>query len=266
VTPGGPPPRGAADPPAGLSPAGLSPVPAGLVADATARAGTTNALLGFGTADPDGLPADLLCGSSGDSSAAARALVDAVGGLLGTPERRVAASMVVLGYAARLVGPAVAVLLRDGIVLDLRPERIRYSYRADRGFRLTAPEPAGWAGPAGQLADQWCRHIVDGHLRGLVAAVRADTPVAAGLLWGNIASGLVGAVRTVTQHAGPDGGSGSAESNAALAGRLLGYGPLAGSGDLTVHGGRVNFVRRSCCLYYRLDGGGMCADCALLTS
>jgi len=47
---------------------------------------------------------------------------------------------------------------------------------------------------------------------------------------------------------------------------LLGHGPLRGSGHLTIHNGRLRFTRRSCCLYYRLDGGGTCGDCPLPAS
>jgi hypothetical protein len=37
---------------------------------------------------------------------------------------------------------------------------------------------------------------------------------------------------------------------------LLAHGPLRGTGDLTVRDGRLEYVRRSCCLYYRLGGRG----------
>jgi ferric iron reductase protein FhuF len=252
----------AGDRPAGAgrsegTPEGTVPVPGAEVAEAIARAGRINALLGIGIhGDADGLPAQLLCHDP--SARAARALVDAVGDRLGAPERRVAASMVVLGYAARLVGPAMALLLRDGMLLDLRPSQVRYSYRPDRGFRLSTPQPAGWAGAPATVARHWCRQVIDGHLSAVVEAVRVVTPVATGLLWGNVASGLVGAVRTVAQHSAVP-----AERCAAQALELLRHGPLAGSGTLTVVAGRIRFTRRSCCLYYRLDGGGLCADCPL---
>ena len=38
---------------------------------------------------------------------------------------------------------------------------------------------------------------------------------------------------------------------------------LRGSG--TIQAGEPAYVRRSCCLYYRVDNGGMCGDCPLLT-
>jgi|GEM_PF-1837329 hypothetical protein len=42
---------------------------------------------------------------------------------------------------------------------------------------------------------------------------------------------------------------------------LLGTGRLRGTGQLTGTG--LAFRRRSCCLYYRLPGGGLCGDCCL---
>jgi len=122
---------------------GLVPVTGERVAAAVRRAGAGNPLLGIdiGFSGGVGIDSDIDSRLGTDSGAGglpavglsagtgpAAALVDAVGAWLGSGERRVAASMVLLGYAARLVGPAVAVLLRDGILLDLRTERVRYSF------------------------------------------------------------------------------------------------------------------------------------------
>src|SRR5205814_9472476 len=78
----------------GVSP---TPVDAAEVVAAVERAGRDNPLLGIGTGGDD-LPQPTV----GE-------LVDAVGAWLRTPERRVAASLVVLGYSARLLGPTLAV-------------------------------------------------------------------------------------------------------------------------------------------------------------
>ncbi|MEN3360302.1 MAG: hypothetical protein V7637_4284 [Mycobacteriales bacterium] len=187
--------------------------------------------------------------------AAAAELVDAVAGWLDVTERRVAGSLVVLGYAARLVGPAIAVLLRDGILVDLRADRVRYDFAPGQGFRLALTGPAGWRGDPAALTDRWCRDILDGHLRAVLASVQVAAPVATGLLWGNVASGLTGALRSVAH-----GGGAPVDRCYQLGTSLLRYGPLAGSGVLTAD---LGFVRRSCCLYYRLDGGGTCGDCPL---
>jgi ferric iron reductase protein FhuF len=222
----------------------MTPVDPRLVAAAIDRAGTGNPLLGIGTGT--GTPGTALI-------ADARPLVDAVGAGLGHPERRVAASLTVLGYAARLVGPTLAVLLRDGILLDADPARVHHAYAPGTGFALTMPDPAGWA-PV-PLRD-WGGTVVDAHLAPVIEAVRAAVPVAAGLLWGNVASGLTGALAALA-GAVPL----AACHEAGLV--LLDHGPLRGSGQLDVRAGRLRFRRRSCCLFYRLPGGGTCGDCPL---
>jgi ferric iron reductase protein FhuF len=52
-----------------------------------------------------------------------------------------------------------------------------------------------------------------------------------------------------------------------LAERLLAVDPLAGTGRLlrpVPPDRHWSFRRRSCCLYYRVPGGGLCGDCVLL--
>ncbi len=186
-------------------------------------------------------------------------LVDAVGAWAGTSERRVAASLVVLGYAARLVGPTIAVMLRDGILLDVRMPQVRYSYEPELGFRLAIPEPAGWRAAPAALHQQWCRDVVDSHLNALINAVRVVAPAAAAMLWGNVASSVAGALRSLTQA-----GAAPVEACHTTGTALLDCPPLHGSGKLSVHNGQLWFVRRSCCLFYRLEGGGMCGDCPLV--
>jgi ferric iron reductase protein FhuF len=224
------------------------------VAVVIARAGAGNALLGFGAGGGRG------SGELGDAeTGAARKLVAAVAAKLGHPEPRVAASLAVLGYAARLVGPTLAVLLRDGVLLDAAPDRVHYEYDPALGFRLSLPDPRGWHGEPAVLRDAWRATVLDGHLAPLIDAVRAAVHVAAGLLWGNVASGLTGALRALA-----DAGAVPLARCHDTGLALLDHGPLRGSGRLTIHSGRLAFRRRSCCLYYRLPGGGTCADCCLL--
>jgi hypothetical protein len=107
-------------------------VAAGEVDASVRRSGRSNALLGMEVDDQNGTPADLLCAPAnrdlaavGGAHLAVADLVDAVGVRLGTAEPRVAASMVVLGYSARLVGTSVAVLLREAILLPVLPAQRR---------------------------------------------------------------------------------------------------------------------------------------------
>jgi siderophore-iron reductase FhuF len=192
------------------------------------------------------------------SPRAASELVDAVGEWLGVGERRVAASLVVLGYSARLVGPATAVLLREGILLDLRPSNLELSYQPARGFSLTLLDPAGWAGTPAALLQGWRQLVIDEQLGPLVSAVQAATPVATGLLWGNVASGLAGALRALAATGRP-----SPARCYDTGVTLLRQGPLRNSGQLTLDDVQLQFTRRSCCLYYRIPGGGTCGDCPL---
>jgi ferric iron reductase protein FhuF len=149
-------------------------------------------------------------------------------------------------------------MLRDGILLDLRPARVAYAYRPETGFRLTLTEPAGYHADPETLRRQWCADVLDDHLQTLVDGVRRDTPVAAGLLWGNVASGLAGALRALAAT-----GAVPPERCHATGLALLAHGPLANSGELTRENRHLRFMRRSCCLYYRLPGGGTCGDCPL---
>jgi hypothetical protein len=255
-----------ARPPAGppADRAGLAVADPAEGAAALDRAGRDNPLLGLATTPIEGgAPSSVLAaaGRAGAGAAAtgpAAVLVDGVAGWLGIDEPRVAASLVLLGYSARLVGPGIAVLLREGILPDLRPAGLSYAFTPARGFRLGAPDPAGWRAGRQVLLAWWCRDVLDEHLAPVIAAVRRVVPVAEALLWGNVASGLAGALRAVA-----DGGYAPLAECRAAGDILLGYGPLGGAGELTERGGRLAYRRRSCCLYYRIDGGGTCGDCPL---
>jgi hypothetical protein len=177
--------------------------------------------------------------------------VAAVRARLGTGEPRVAASLLFQGIAGRLWSPVIATAAVHGLVPDLEP--------ATTFWRAASPGPVLLAVPGADAtgADAASAHrvVVERHLEPLTEAVRSVTPVAAGLLWGNAASALAGAYGVLAR----------ARPEAAVPGRrlteeLLGTPPLRGAGTL----GPLGFRRRSCCLYYRVPGGGLCGDCALL--
>jgi ferric iron reductase protein FhuF len=228
----------------------LEPVPGERVAAALTRAGGINELLTFA---PPGADTPW---PAAQFAAAAAGLVDGIGRWLGIHERRVAASLVVLGYAARLAGPTVAVLLRDGVLVDARPGAVRFGFAPGRGFRLALVSPAGLGGRHELLVERWRRDTVDGHLAAVITAVRAEVPVSAALLWGNVASGVLGALATLVRAR-----ASAPERCLAFARDALAGGPLAGTGSARLDGARLTFRRRSCCLYYRLPGGGYCGDC-----
>jgi hypothetical protein len=172
---------------------------------------------------------------------------------LGSDER-VAASIAFQGLAAALVSAPFAAAVLHDLVPGLTPDAMHWRPAASGPLRLWCAEPA--ALPTSALAD-----LLDGHIAPLVAAVRAQVAVSERLLWGNAASALTGA-RRVLATARPAAGERAAE----VAERLLSTGGLAGTGELlapTDPDRFWTFRRRSCCLYYRVPGGGLCGDCVL---
>ncbi len=174
-------------------------------------------------------------------------LIDATVRHYRTAESRVGASLVHLGHAARLWSPVLACALGHGVVPDLSDLQ-----RADDGAALRLPEPAGE--PVTPTPELLYRLVVQHHMEPLAAGLRVD--LAPGLLSGNIASALVGTSRALLA-ARPDLRGPVVE----MTNDLLDTGCLAGSGVIT--GGDLAFRRRSCCLFYRLPGGGTCGDCPL---
>jgi hypothetical protein len=170
---------------------------------------------------------------------------------LRTGEARVAASLAQFGHAARLWSPVLGCAVAHHVVPDLTG--LEHSRSGPVALRLRSP--AGWYAPEpGALAGLLYRVVVTDQLEPLAAGLKVR--VAPGLLWGNAASALAGAAHVLTE-ARPE----VREFAASLVRRLLGTGRLRGTGH--VIGPDSRFRRRSCCLYYRVPGGGTCADCAL---
>ncbi|AYC36996.1 hypothetical protein DWG14_01206 [Streptomyces griseorubiginosus] len=166
---------------------------------------------------------------------------------LDAPEPRIAASIAHLGLAARLWSAALGCAAVYGRIPDLSPGRLHWDPdgSAPEDLWLAPREPGeSLPGDARTLADV----VLHGHLEPLAAALRTAYRPAGGLLWGNAASALVGAVRQL----GPHGAGARAR---ALAAELLAHPLLEGTLDPRT------LRRRSCCLYYRLPGGGVCGDC-----
>ncbi|GAB3411342.1 (2Fe-2S)-binding protein [Flindersiella endophytica] len=163
-----------------------------------------------------------------------------VGERLSTADRRVAASIFFQGLAARLWSPVVAAhLLGTGI--GLVPERTWW--HPTEGCYADDPTIDG------TVSDVW-----PDLLEPLATTIRTEIGLSAHILRGNAASALVGTLKVLSRVR-----PGLAQRCDELARTQLATGPLAGTCDLTTRG----FVRRSCCLYYRLPGGGLCGDCLL---
>jgi FhuF 2Fe-2S C-terminal domain len=175
---------------------------------------------------------------------------------LGTAETRVAASLAFQGLASRLWSVALAPAALQERTPDLSPERLHWDPAGSAPGDLWLPGPRplpGGADPAAQM-----REVVhERHLVPLVAATREVARVSERLLWGNAASALGGALGQLERWCRPRGQRGAADRARRITRDLLAHPDLRSAGSLT----GAAFRRRTCCLYYRTPGGGLCGDC-----
>ncbi|MBT2388519.1 (2Fe-2S)-binding protein [Streptomyces sp. ISL-1] len=179
------------------------------------------------------------------------ARVDTVAARLRAPERRVAASIAHQGLAARLWSITLGCAALHAEIPDLGPARLHWDPERGSPDDLCLTEPRPLAADASTIRET----VQYGHLVPLAAALRDGTRISPQLLWGNAGSALAGAVRALHTWARRGGRPEVAERASALAAGLFAHPDLAG----TVHGPAMR--RRSCCLYYRCPGGGLCGDC-----
>jgi ferric iron reductase protein FhuF len=176
-------------------------------------------------------------------------------------ELRVAASIAFQGIAAVIVSPPYAAAVLHCVVPALGPDVLHWRDRAGGPLPLWADAPAATAVDTAEEAAATLGELYAEHLPALVAAVRSVVAVSERVLWGNVASVVAGAKRMVAV-----GRPGAATRAADVAARLLDAGPLAGGGDRLAPAApdrHWTFRRRSCCLFYRVEGGGYCGDCVL---
>lgn len=186
---------------------------------------------------------------------AGRQTLARMGGLdPGELPERVVASTIFLGLASRLLSPLVAAVAVAG-VLPL-PDPDRMWWRAVG----SGPVPIAWQGldvVGGAEAAEVFRRQVEP----LLAVFRARFVLSPQVLWGNVAAALGGAAGMIA-----DGEPGAAERAAAVVAAALRVPPLLGAAELVRPDparDRWFLVRRNCCLYYRIPGGGTCGDCVL---
>jgi hypothetical protein len=180
------------------------------------------------------------------------------------PEPRVAASVAHQALAARLWSAALGCAVLYGQVPDLDARLLHWDAGAGAPDDLWLAEVRPRPGDAATVAEM----VLHGHLEPLAAALRARHPVAPGLLWGNAASALAAAARRLEQWARRHDRPEAAARTGDLTGRLLAHpllaGTFTGAADRTgaaTGTSATGFRRRSCCLYYRVPGGGVCGDC-----
>ncbi|MFJ4578329.1 (2Fe-2S)-binding protein [Streptomyces echinatus] len=181
--------------------------------------------------------------------------VAAVGQRLRTREVRVAASIAQQGLAARLWSAALGCAVLYGRLPDLDPRLLRWDVLATAPDDLWLTELRPLPGDAAALTGM----VLHGHLEPLAATLRARYGVAAGLLWGNAGSALAATARELGRWARVHGRTDVAARTRALTGELFDHPLLSATGVRT----GTAFRRRSCCLYYRVPGGGLCGDCCL---
>jgi FhuF 2Fe-2S C-terminal domain len=202
----------------------------------------------------------------------ARAVIAARAGLAPAEvTERVAASIVFLGLAARLVSPSLGAAVLGGVVPDLTLDNLWWRPvdggpvpLAVMGSGPVAGREIGDVSAGGQLDDAAAllsERCVQGLADPVAGAFRAAFRLSPLVLRGNIASALAGAAGVLARSF-PD----RAENAGQLTARILDLPPLRGTGELVQpDASRPSrfLVRRSCCLYYRVPGGGTCGDCVL---
>ena len=190
-----------------------------------------------------------------------RAQLGAVSGLgADEVEWRVGASLFHQGLASRLISPVLAAGLCHGV--GLRPDLFLFEPERSGAWELRTAQLG--AEPLSrdplEVAAWLEQTVVEGVLSGVEETLTGIGRVSPGLLRGNTGAALAGAARALG-GARREGRAGAEEVVRVLTGRRT----LEGTGSHTGvdRAGLAVFRRTTCCLYYRLPGGGLCGDCAL---
>lgn len=159
---------------------------------------------------------------------------------------RLAVSITQLGLSARLIAVALAAAL-DG--LDVPPvERLVFK------DQLGGPFPLGVLPPGGlEHGQHWSKAMLE--LVRPIAAAAIGLGLSSKIAWGNLGSGVAGAVTMISTTEPTLGGRARELADEALLSI-----ELSGTGSYQTD----KFRRRSCCLIYRLGDEPMfCVDCVL---
>ncbi|WP_310911836.1 (2Fe-2S)-binding protein [Lipingzhangella rawalii] len=183
---------------------------------------------------------------------------------VGDIEPRVAASIMFQGTASRLLSPSIATTVTYGL---LCPPSALYWQPSQEGpipLRVGDTEAVRCGTDPSAAAHAISEHVLTEVFQPLAAAAREQVKLAPGLLWGNVASSVSGACRRLA-----DLRPGMSQPALELGQALLELEPLRGRGEFVRPFPQLPqtafFVRRTCCLYYRVPNNGKCGDCALLS-
>ncbi|MEU4421034.1 (2Fe-2S)-binding protein [Actinoplanes sp. NPDC024001] len=177
---------------------------------------------------------------------------------------RVVASIVFLGLASRLLSPPLAAAVAGDALPGARADRMFWR-PVDGGpmpiaYRDLTAETCAGQDPA-TVAAVLTGTVVRGLAEPILEVFRDRFTLSPQVLWGNVASALGGATGMIT-----DAEPALAARTAAVVGAMLELPPLRGTATLNRPDparDRWFLVRRNCCLYYRIPGGGTCGDCVL---
>jgi ferric iron reductase protein FhuF len=180
-------------------------------------------------------------------------------------DERAVASLHHLAFAARLVAPTFAAAVLTGTVPVLDVAGVRWQEVDGGAIPIAFPDPGvAVADGPGELAQLLDANVIQTVIAPLVDAFGRQFRLSAKVLWGNVASALGGAATML----GAASGGAHADCALRVAEELMSGGSLRG------HGRYVRpwpdrperyLVRHSCCLFYRIPGGGTCADCVLVS-
>ena len=166
---------------------------------------------------------------------------------------RVAASLFFQGYAARLLSPQLACLALYGRLPGMPADRLVWRRAEGEVIQLGLTPCGGWEGTPEALMTHLVHGSFENHLQPLARAVRSRVRIAEQILADNAASALINGLLLLREHLGPGWKD--------LAACALAQPYLRGSGSLPDTG--PAFVRRSCCLIYRVPPHEKCGDCVL---
>lgn len=179
-------------------------------------------------------------------------------------DERAVASLHSLALFARLVAPAFAAAVLTGTVPVLDVALMRWQEVVGGPVPIAFLDPpAARADRPEELAGLLDACVIRTVVAPLVDAFGTQFRLSTKVLRGNVASALGGAATMLATARGEH-----AERAVRVAEDLLDCGSLRG------HGRYVRpwpqrperfFVRHSCCLFYRIPGGGTCADCVLVS-
>lgn len=180
-------------------------------------------------------------------------LVTTAAARLGTDDHRVAASIAHQGYAARLWSVVVAATVTGGRVPQFDASTLWWRTTETSLLELGTVESLTAAADDAALV---ASVVLDKHVGRFANAAMAETGVSSQVLAGNTASALLGMLRVLT-------GTAIETPARSYVRRLLLDSRLSDTGTADLGRRPPSFHRRSCCLFYRVPGGGLCGDCVL---